>query len=216
MKELTKIILIIGSIPVLIAALYALRTYKQVNERLKLFYWFLFLSCIIEIGSTLLWFLKKNNLPLLHIYVAGGFIIMGLFYKKTLSSFIKPKIFNLIILLFTAFTLINTLFFQKILTFNTYALTTESILLIIFSLCWFVFSMNSLETTTKNSDAVSINWINSGILVYYTSSVLIFYYEDIISHFSVLMSRYAWIGHTFFSVTMYTCFFIAIWKRPKN
>eukprot|EP01133_Synstelium_polycarpum_P017865 gene17865-21301_t len=84
---------------------------------------------------------------------------MGLFYKKTLSSFIKPKIFDLIILLFSAFTLINTLFFQKILTFNTYALTTESILLIIFSLCWFVFSMNGEESITKNSDAsLRLDW----------------------------------------------------------
>jgi hypothetical protein len=62
-----------------------------------------------------------------------------------------------------------------------------------------------------------LTWINSGLFIYYVSSLLIFYFGQVITDtFSKELNRYMWIFHAFFSLVMYSCFFVGLWKRPKS
>jgi hypothetical protein len=46
--------------------------------------------------------------------------------------------------------------------------------------------------------------------------MLIFYFGSIITQsFSRNLNLYTWIFHSFFSIVMYTSFFICLWKRSK-
>lgn len=218
MKELAKIILILTNIPILISAIYALTFYKRMDCKFKIFSCFLFFSFLVQASSSALWFLGKNNLPLLHIYVAGGFILLAWFYREILADFIDKRIINAIMVIFTLFTLANTIFWQPINVFNSYALTIESALLLFFTLCWFISSMTLMSSDTPHdkTEVSSINWINAGIMIYYSSSLLIFYFGTMITSFSKNMNRYAWAIHSFFSITMYCFFLIALWKKQKN
>ncbi|MBI1767238.1 MAG: hypothetical protein HYR67_02555 [Bacteroidetes bacterium] len=203
--------------PVLVTTAYGLFIYKRLIEELKIFSWFLFLSGFIQLVSSLLWFNRQNNLPLLHLYVAAGFVCLAWFYASVLKDFVNQKIIWGAAILFTLFTVINSLFVQNILTFNSYALTTESVLIIILSLFTFIVLLNDIVKEKRMPLIKSLNWINSGLFIYYTSSLLIFYFGDLFTRkFPVYLNQYTWVLHAFFSLVMYSCFFVGLWKRPRN
>ena len=156
-------------------------------------------------------------MPLLHLYVGTSFLMLCLFYKKVLEGFISGALIYAVAIVFLILTVLNSLFLQSIDTFNSYALILESVLLIIFSLTTYILLLDKTVKEKRRSLISSINWINSGIFMYYVSNLLIFYFSGyFIKYFSTEFNRYTWVLHSFFSVVMYTFFFIGIWKRPKN
>jgi hypothetical protein len=217
MDEIVALINNSAPIPVLISSGYALCIYRHLTGELRIFSWFLFLSGFIQIVSSILWFNKQNNLPLLHLYVAAGFLCLAWFYTGVLKGFISQKIIWGGAIVFTCFTIINSFFFQDIHTFNSNALTVESVLVIILSLVTFIVLLNDIVKEQKLPLVKSLNWINSGLFIYYTSSLIIFYFGDLFTkRFPVFLNRYTWAVHTLFLLVMYSCFFVGLWKRPKS
>lgn len=217
MDEIVGLINRSAPLPVLVTSGYALLIYGRLKGELRIFSWFLFLSGFIQITSSILWFNRMNNLPLLHLYVAAGFLCLAWFYAGVLQGLINQKIIWGGAILFTCFTIINSLFFQKIFTFNSNALTVESVLVIILSLFTFLALLNDIVKQQKVHLVKSLNWINSGLFIYYTSSLLIFYFGDLFTKkFPVFLNQYTWALHAFFSLVMYSCFFVGLWKRPKS
>lgn len=220
MRETAYVFILVSSVPVLLTALYTSIMYRQLVKELRIFAWFVIFSGIIELFSKILWITKTNNMPLLHIYVAGGFYFLLLFYREVLKGFIEQRIMNGILILFMIFTTINSLFIQDIYSFNSYALTTESLLLIILSILTFMVMMNDVVKRRRESLAKSLTWINSGILIYYSSSLIIFIFAKFFfldlsfKIFSQDFNLQTWMLHAFFANVMYVCFFAAIWNRP--
>lgn len=219
--DLGNWIIFISCFVVLFTALYAFIIRKSVPKELHFFLWFIYLSGIIQLVSLILWYNSENNMPLLHIYVAAGFILLALFYKDILNGYIKWNVILTIIISFSAFTLVNSIFIQTILTYNSYALTGECILVIIFSIFTYIFSLEDLVKEKRQGLWKSIGWINSGLFIYYTSSLIIFNFthfffsDPSFKIFSRDFNLQTWMLHSFFSTVMYVCFFIGLWNRPK-
>ena len=212
----SETIILLSHVPILFTVTYAAVYYSKLPRELKVFSWFIFLSGIIQFISLAFWFVSKNNMPLLHIYVAAGFLCLAWFYSTLLNGFIDAGIIWCIAILFLLFTIINTLFIQPIHTFNSIALTVEAILIVILALFTYRFFLSDIVKETSGRNIKSLNWINSGLFIYYSSSILIFYSGAVITAFSRSLNLYAWIFHSFFSIVMYTCFFIGLWKRSKT
>ncbi len=204
-------------IPTLLVVLYTLVVFSRLYGPPKTIVWFILLSGIIEIISRILWFKSANNLPLLHVYVAAGFVCLTLFYEDIFKGVIGKKITRSILLLFLFFTLLNSLFIQGIFSYNSYALTAEAIIIIIYSLSCFIIMLNDVMKKRYHGMVFSINWINSGIFIYYTSSLLIFHFGHILALLTPSdMLTYTWVVHAFFSMVMYCCFFVALWNLPRK
>lgn len=213
----SETILIVAHLPVLLTVAYAALLYKKLGKVLKVFSWFIFLSGMIQFLSLGCWFASKNNMPLLHLYVAAGFVCLAWFYATLLKGFINTRIIWSVAVLFLLFTTLNSLFIQDIFTFNSYALTIESILIIILALFTYMFFLNDFVKETRGHDIKSLNWINSGLFIYYSSSLLIFYFgAGIIRAFPRTLNLQTWVLHAFFSTVMYTCFLIGLWKRSET
>jgi hypothetical protein len=204
-------------IPTLLVAAYAAFVYNKLPHRIQVFTWFILLSGIIEASSRILWFNGKNNMPLLHLYVAGGFLCLSYFYRYLLKDFVNPKIIWIVQIAFTVFTLINSLFIQNVYTFNSYALTVESVILVIFSLTTYLLMMNDVVKKNHARIHKSVDWLNSGIFIYYASSLLIFHFGNMITILSPsALVDYTWVLHALFSVVMYCCFFVGLWNQVKD
>jgi hypothetical protein len=217
MNQLASAILQISSIPVWCTCIYSIIIFKSLFKELKIVGVFLIFSGFIDLISTYCWYNSINNMPLLHLYVAGGFFFICLFYPQLLDGFISKKIIWNVLVGFTGFTVINTIFIQPINTYNSYAVVIESILIIILSLSTFMFLLDDIVKETKGKLAVTLNWINSGLFIYYSSSLLIFYFGNVITDsFSVEISQYLWAIPSVASMAMYFCFFIGLWKRPQK
>lgn len=210
-----KYILIGSHLPILVVCIYTMVIYRKLPRLFKVFGIFIFTTAIIQAISLIMALSKQNNLPLLHFYVPLGFILLIWFYHHILEGFINKRILIFTAILFSLFSIGNSLLFQPFLTFNSNALTVESVLLVILSISTYSFLLNTI--VRRNPQLISsLNWINSGIFIYYTSNLLLFYFgSKILSvSFPKEYSLYSWVLHSFFSIIMYTCFFIGLWKRP--
>jgi len=215
--RLFKIIGYLSDLPVLAAVITAALLYHKLSRPLKAFSWFVFLSGIIQLVSLLFALYRKNNMPLLHVYVALGFPFLAWFYKTVLGDFISTRIMWGAVILFLLFTITNSLFVQDIFRFNSHALVVESVLVIILALFTFIFFLNGTMREAGIQDIKSLTWINTGLFIYYLSCLLIFYFGDtILFRFSKDLSGFTWVFHAFFSIIMYTCFIIGLWKRSKT
>jgi len=210
----TKIIIISSHIPVFLVALYALFIYDTLKPRLKIFSWFLFCSGVLQLLSLILWFMKINNLFILHLLVPLGFVFLAAYYRNVLKDFLDEAVLTVTAICFVLFSVINTLFFQDIQVFNSYALTVECILVLILSLSTYTLFLNKSVGQQNRQSFSGLNWINSGLFIYHASTLLIFYFGELItSNVSLELSRYTWVVHSFFSVIMYFCFWRGLWNR---
>ena len=217
METLINLILEFASFPVIGCAIYTAIIYRKLAKELRLIALFIFLSGAVELISTTLWYLRINNFPLLHLYVLAGFLILLFFYASIMKGFISRKVFLIIGIPFIIYSVINSLVIQSIFAFNSNALVVQAVLVIILSISSYIFLLNSIVREQRLEMIESLNWINSGLFIYYTSSLLIFYFGDFLTkNFSPTINQYTWTLHTLFSTTMYVCFFIGLWKRPRK
>src|SRR5471030_2734084 len=211
---IAKAILVANDIPILLAGCLVIIYYRKFEKKFRIFSWFIICSAIVQIIALILWLLRENNMPLLHIYVPLGFVLLAWFYQAVLESLINKGIIVTVALLFLCFSIINSLFFENIFIFNSNALTVESILLIIFSIFTFIVLLNQQLQPITRRVKQSLSWINSGILIYYSSTLLLFYFSNYVMHrYSVNVSAHTWMFHSFASIIMYTFFLVGLWKQ---
>ena len=206
-----------ASVPVILAAVFAGYLYPRLVTEMRILSWFIFLSGVVELVSKVMWYMKENNLLLLHLYVPFGFILLAWFYRFTLKGFIPPKLISGVAVCFVLFTAINSIFLQPKDTFNSNALTVQAVLMIILCVFTFLVLMNDIVREKRPDLLSSLNWINSGLFLYYLSSLMVFYIgNQFIQFYSSLTNQYLWSMHSFFSMIMYFCLMIGLWKSPRR
>lgn len=211
-----KWIMILSNLPILLAALYAIAIYATLGRTLRVFTWYIFITLLIQAPYLVLWLYGINNLALLHIYVLAGFLSLCAFYHSILKGFISPAIILVTAVAFSCFTIINSLFIQPMDTINSYALTAESVLVVILSLFSFIVFLDDGAKESRKDIMSSLRWINSGLFIYYASGLLLFYFSSLmVKIFPTSINRYAWLLNCFFLDVMYICFITGLWKRPK-
>lgn len=214
--KIPVLILVLSHVPILLNMVFGFIIYNKTQNALRIFIYYLFITGTLQMLSLVLALNGKNNMPVLHIYVLSGFLTISAFYATVLSDFIKRRTINYFTGCFVLFTVCNSVFIQNLFTFNSYALTLESVLIIIYAVSTFLLLLNDVVKNKLQTFRLSINYINSGLFIYYSSTLIIFYFGRAISlQFSIRFNQYVWILHDLFSVFMQICFFIALWKRPK-
>jgi len=214
---LTKLILPISCIPVLTAAVYSAVLYQRLKREFQIFSWFLFLSGAVQLFTLVLWWFELPNLIYSHFYVVMGFFCLAWFYKTVLQEWIRPLVFYWLIGAFTVFAAIVFAMGPSVQALAYISLTVEAALITMLSLSTFLLTQNEIVRTGNLVEVRALNWINSGLFIFYTSAILLYYFGDLlIRTFPPELSRYGWAMHAFFSMIMYTCFCVGLWKSPKK
>lgn len=204
-------------LPLLAISFYVLWIWKALRRELRTLSWYLILTGVLQIASLVLWFLHVNNLPVLHFLVPLRFVLLVFMYKSILSGYVRSWVLDALMIGFCIFSVVNTIFFDPWNTFNSNAMTLESIILIILSLSTYVFLMDKRMTEHLKNYLRSVELMNSGVFIYYTSSLLLTYFgKYTIQVINPELSRYTWIIHGIFSVIMYYFFWRALWKRNST
>jgi hypothetical protein len=133
---------------------------------------------MIEILARVFMQLEYNNLPLLHIYTLGEFILFSYFYKSLLY---KPAVFHKKYLYFivgcSLLIVFNSVFFQSIYEFNSYAKTFVQITIIGYAVLYF-YNLIGNDTAAPVASK-SLRIVNSAVIIYYSGSLFIFMYGKI-------------------------------------
>lgn len=215
--DVSKFILVSANVPILATCVYAGRKYHTFNSDLRAFAWYIFATSIIQCISVTLWALNMNNMFMLNLYINIGFFLLLRFYADVLNGFISNKVLWVTGILFCSFNLGYLVLNDAWFSFNSISLAAESVLIIILALSTFIFLLNHNVQVLKQGRISSLNWINSGLFIYFASNILLFYFGEIIMNtFSKALSRFIWVLHALFSVIMYMCFLIGLWKRSPR
>lgn len=215
--SIVSFIMLVSNIPSVLAGLFAFIYFKKFDKRLFSFKIYLLFNSLIQIAQLILSSLKLHNLFLLHIDVPVEFALLTYFYYSFLKLYLDRKIFFVLVILFVVFSIINSTFIQPIDTFNSHALVTEAIILIILSIITFIVLLDPRSGMNKASMGKVVTLINSGLLVNFFTTLLIYYFSNyLIKNVHKNIVNYIWMYNDLASVVMYTCFIIAIRKHVKQ
>lgn len=194
--------------------------WKRTNfsDPLQILGYFLLFNLFIEMGARGFFVFKvSNNLPLLHIYTLGEFLLLSFFYRKLLPDYnFFRKFFPAFLLIVSLLILLNTIFLQSIYVFNSYAKTLVQIILIIYSMMFF---FNLPETSNfKTAEGWSLRIINSAVLIYYCGSLFIFMFSNIFIEKGLIYNGF-WIFNAVLNFLFQILVLLGLWRvafrRPK-
>lgn len=180
------------------------KSYKfKIDTAIKLFTCYLLASFIINTSSVILAINGINNLYLSHFYFISQFILLSLFYKQLFNKKQIIIVYILGILILTTlgiqYTYNPSLFFR----FNLLEIFLTSFPLVIYSI---IHLYNSLSKEGKYM------YINSGVLIYLTTSTLIFILGNFLSEFDRQTTKNIW----FLNKVLYLVYLILIlleWRK---
>ncbi|MFT3980863.1 MAG: hypothetical protein QM687_10370 [Ferruginibacter sp.] len=186
---------------VLLPVIVAFYHYRYLPAEGRMLLWYLLAEVLILSASSALAFYKQPNTALYHVATVLETVLLLLFFK---IIFNKRKIGLLIqwaIFLFPLLALLNTWLLQPLNSFNSYPITLQFGLMII--LC-FTYWFQVPENASRSWITEPLNWIISGMLLYFSGSFVLFAFSNyIITHFSKQTSIIIWNVHAGLSVVMY-------------
>ena len=194
---------------VIIPLIIALVRYRLLTFSFKILFWFLIFSGIANAINTTLSSHHITTTTLFHIYTIFEFAFISLFYLNLFKkSWHKP-----ILILIGAFSLlcmVNFIFIQKGLEFNTYTRSLEAVMII--GYCVAYLNQQSIADTEHNWGSNSLNWINAGILVYYSSGLFMFIASNyLMKHLAfpvyifLLLDTFLLFEYVLFAIGFYKC-----------
>lgn len=156
----------------LIIFLMGISKFMHLRYSFKLLTFIIFIILLSEISSRILIYTIKNSNPTYHILCIVQYIGFALIYKniainQKISAAIKHTIIP-----FVALSMINTIFFQKFLTFPSNIVILSYLMFIVFSLTCFVEMLDFPIKT--NIFKQSIFHFNCAMLFYSATSPVCF------------------------------------------
>jgi hypothetical protein len=195
--------------------LLGLLQFRKLPLALKLICIHLMFAAVVEGLSYLLWHYRINNLFLLHIYTVEECGLILWFYSRLFTGFINSRVFLYAFAVFFVFAAVNSIFFQSLSANNTYIRTLEAIMVIV---CSIVFFYRMLTDAAIEQPARSpYFWINTGWLIYFSASLLLFTLSNYINSTHLKQMRLdIWTLHAFFAILLYTFITIGLWKQRRK
>ncbi|SHE73318.1 hypothetical protein SAMN05444274_102235 [Mariniphaga anaerophila] len=177
---LIKHIWLVNFVPLLIGSLY----YRKFDKSLKVFFLFVVFGTLTEVASKvgIYFFDIKNTMPVGHIYIAGACLFTGLFYLYELGTFIKKGITIGLIVFVESIVILNFLFLQSPHSFPSISGAFVATLLVTFSVL--LFSKIMVEGKIKKLHEEPVVWLNSAILINYSSNFFFYILYNVILGFS--------------------------------
>lgn len=204
----------LSSFSIFIPIAISIFRYKTYDASLRWLSKLLYITSLIEVTAVILGKYGIVNLPLLHLYTPIEFALLSLvFYYHFDGDSLLRQVIKILIIAFSIFAVYNSFYLQSIYTFNTYARTLSSILLIIYVFCYFYSIMAQLQV--KYLEKEPMFWISVGILIYCSANLFLFIYSNIILDKENLL-YVMWISHAIFNILKNITYAIALWIHPKN
>lgn len=193
-----------------ISVVFCLINLKKLSTPFRRLFYFLVWNFVIEILAIVFTSWEYNNLPLLHIYTLGEFVLYSYFFMSLIR---KPALFKNIFRYFLIagclFIVLNSVFLQNMYTFNTFAKTFVQITIIAYAVLYFYNLVDNQSLSSAESK--SLRLVNSAILIYYSGSLFIFMYGK----FSLIhIEGYAvfWAFNAILNFTFQLLILLGLWK----
>lgn len=165
-------------------------TWKGVYRQaaLRMIYAYLLFAVLIEIASRVLGSRGINNLPLLHFYTIIEFLLLMRFFMLADAGRHQVKLIGWLMAVFTLYSIFNFSFIESLHRFNSYPRTLSA--LIIAGFCLHYFYSRIVGDPQGSWTANPLNWIVTGLLIYFGSSFFHFAFQNILYQKASLAVNY--------------------------
>ena len=184
---------IIAPASILVPMGVAIFNYSYLNRGLKIILFYLVIS-----GSLNLWGIYEsnhhhNNLDILHFYTMVEFLMLMAYFIYTINIKAKKMRFvsKIIWVIFPVLCILNLLFFQNKSENNSNVRTIEALIFILYCINYFYQSSDDDEIQSWGSN--SLNWINAGLLMYFSSSFFLFAFANFITSLNLESQMLIWV-----------------------
>ena len=193
-----------------ITVLLCLFHFKKLKTPFCRIAYFLMWNLFIEISARVFTHLGMNNLPLLHVYTLGEFILFSWFYKSLIT---KPILFqnrfwhfvisgSLLIILYS-------LLFYSIGDYNPVTKTIVQIIIIAYAVLYF-YNLTENQSHSLRLEK-SLRLINSAVLIYYSGSLFIFMCGQILRDYPEWIKTF-WAFNAVLNLIFQLLILWGIWK----
>jgi hypothetical protein len=215
MPQLLKTILFVYPnwiifVPLVVATI----NFRKYRPELRYLTFYLALSATAQVVSFIYWRQSKNNYPILHIYTPMEYVLLFLFYLQLLKGYLPKLLINLLLLFIPIFSLIDSLLLEEIYTSNTYSRSLEALVIIALAIIWYIKIVSMPEE--ERHEQSGINFINAGLLVYFSGSIVLFSYSSYISKMTYHSSQNLWTIHSLLTAQLYVLITIGLWKTKTT
>lgn len=163
------------------------------------------------LNHSLTWFLmsiKESNLWVYHLFVPSLFILMTRIYSQELREMFSRRVFDTITLVFVLLAIVNALFFQGVSVLNPNIIRLMDLVFVGYGVLYFYSMINSIEGPSQARS--SMIWFNSGVITYYSGTLILFLLVDtiLIDEEGVLIA--SWVLNAIFNLFLLTSYGIAL------
>ena len=187
----------------------ALFYWKRLSVTFKWLAYFLCLGLFVELLTSILNPHIDNNLPILHAYTLLEFVLSALLYQKIgLFNRYSNKSFWIFIATISCLIVLNSIFLEKILTYNSFARSFIQALVISFSV-GYIFQLKK-----HSPESGALNVMNAAMLLVNAGSLFIFMFGNVL-----LKNEYSnlfWDINTILNLIFQILIIISIWMASRT
>jgi len=193
--------------------------FPQLSKAQQVFAYYLFFLLVTNTIMRLLAFERTNNLMMTHILCLGEFIFLSLFFRELLShQQVLKKLFRPLLLIFGGLIISNTLYLEKINTYNTNGKVLVLFVVIFFATAFFYDRSKRLMEMNIHERITRI--INSALLLYYSGSFFVYLFYKFTQSdeifYSLEMMLFNVILYLLFTLIILTAFLMIAFQRKKT
>ena len=214
LEYLKQLVFEVGPYATLPAILLGLVKFRVLPTALRIVVIHLLIAGLVDLAATILWNNKINNLFLLHIYTIEECGMILWFYSYVLSDAMSRRNFLYVFIGFAVLSAANSAFVQPLTRNNTYARSLEAMIVIICAVMYFYRMLS--ESKLKSPARTPYFWINTGFLIYFSGSLVLFTLSNYIRGPQYKQLRIdVWTLHALFAIIMYALIAVGLWKHKK-
>lgn len=146
--------------------------FKKLTDQLKIIFYILLISILVEITNLILINFKTTVLPVLNIYTILEFSLISMFYYYFYKSFSGSIVVLLLMFAFIVFSLYMMILKNKFFKLDEISSTISCIVIMLY--CLFSYVIIMLKMPYDNLLNEPFFWINNGFLIYFSGNLFFF------------------------------------------
>ena len=196
--------------PVILGLVYR----NRLNRTQKIIFYVAILSALNYWLGYFIAQMFKNNLWVYHLYVPLLFYFTWKIYSQELKSLFSVTFFRVILVIAIGFFVVNTVFWQPLEQLPTYAIFSMCMVFIIWCVSYYYSLLK--QTQYRSLEREPLFWFNTGVLLYYSSTILLFLLVFNILKANTEANFIASIMNALFNLVLVTAYLISLWVRPPQ
>lgn len=216
-ESTSRLIIEIYSWYVFLPVVFGALLWRRLNKPQKLILYIAALSAVNHIVSKIVRdyiAVDHNNAWVYHIYVPLLFWFTWRVYREELKNIFSTVFFKAILIVPLVFFLINSIFLQSLRSIPTNGIFVISGIFIFWGFSYFYSLLK--RTHFKPLENEPVFWFTTGVLMYYSSTVLIFLLVYNYLESGTEATYIATILNGFFNLVLVTSYIISIWVKPPK